>query len=177
VLLLVAGNETTTNLLSNAMRIFTLMPEILDRLRVDPALIPAAVEEVLRFDAPVQALPRGTTEPITLAGGEIPAGATLLVYFGAANRDERHFPNPDRFDAGRSPTDHLGFGAGIHLCLGAPLARLEARIALETLVRDLAEVELAAPPARTEGALLRGFKSMPIALRVARETRPLTTDA
>ena len=170
VLLLVAGNETTTNLLSNAMKIFTSTPGVFDHLRREPAVIPAAVEEVLRFDAPVQALPRGTTEPITLAAGRIPAGATLLVYFGAANRDERHFPDPDRFDVERNPLDHVGFGAGIHLCLGAPLARLEARIALETLVRHVADVELAANPVQTEGALLRGLKSMPLALRVARES-------
>jgi cytochrome P450 len=168
VLLLVAGNETTTNLLSNAMKIFTSMPEIFDHLRSDPGVIPAAVEEVLRMDAPVQALPRGTTEAITLAGGEIPAGATLLVYFGAANRDGRHFPDPERFDVGRNPIDHIGFGAGIHLCLGASLARLEARIALETLVGRVAEVELTAIPVQTEGALLRGLKSMPLMLREPR---------
>jgi cytochrome P450 len=176
VLLLVAGNETTTNLLSNAMKIFTSMPEVFDGLRNDPAVIPAAVEEVLRYDAPVQALPRGTTEQITLAGGRIPAGATLLIYFGAANRDGRHFPDPDRFDAGRNPTDHVGFGAGIHLCLGAPLARLEAKIALETLVRQVAEVGLAATPLQTEGALLRGLTSMPLSLRVARETRAQSSE-
>jgi cytochrome P450 len=171
VLLLVAGNETTTNLLSNAMKIFTATPEIFDALRRDPRMIPATVEEALRFDAPVQALPRGTTEPITLAGGRIPAGATLLVYFGAANRDERHFPDPDQFDVGREPTDHVGFGAGIHLCLGASLARLEARIALETLARHVAEVELAGTSVQTTGALLRGFQSMPLALRLGHAAR------
>jgi len=170
-LLLVAGNETTTNLLSNAMKVFTAIPEVFARLRRDPSAIPASVEEVLRFDAPVQALPRGTTAPITLAGARIPAGATVLVYFGAANRDERHFPDPDRFDVDRHPTDHVGFGAGIHLCLGAPLARLEARIAMETLVRRVVDMELTAPPVLTDGALLRGAKSMPLALRKARESR------
>ena len=170
VLLLVAGNETTTNLLSNAMRIFTSMPEVFDRLRSDQHVIPAVVEEVLRFDSPVQALPRGTTAAIILAGCKIPAGATVIVYFGAANRDERHFPDPDRFDPGRNPTDHVGFGVGIHLCLGAPLARLEARIALETLVRHVSNMELTSAPVRTEGALLRGFRSMPLVLQVARES-------
>ena len=168
VLLLVAGNETTTNLLSNAMNIFTSTPVVFERLRSDPAVIPAAVEEVLRFDAPVQALPRGTIEPIEIAGGRIPADATVVVYFGAANRDERHFPDPDRFDVERSSNDHVGFGAGIHLCLGAPLARLEARIALETLVRQVDEVRLTATPVQTKGALLRGMESMPLSLRPAR---------
>jgi cytochrome P450 len=167
VLLLVAGNETTTNLLSNAMKVFTSMPEILAHLRSDPAVIPAAVEEVLRFDSPVRALPRGTTAPVSIAGGNIPADATVVVYYGAANRDERRFPDPDRFDVGRIPADHVGFGAGIHLCLGAPLARLEARIVLETLVRRAGHVELSAAPILTEGALLRGASSMPIGIEAS----------
>ncbi len=164
VLLLVAGNETTTNLLSNAMKVFTAMPDVFDRLRDDQGLIPTAVEEVLRFDAPVQALPRGTTAPIDIAGGRLPTDAIVLVYFGSANRDDRKFPDPDRFDVERNPTDHVGFGAGIHLCLGAPLARLEARIALETLVRKTKDVELPAAPVLPSGALLRGAVSMPIRL-------------
>jgi cytochrome P450 len=167
VLLLVAGNETTTNLLSNAMKIFTSTPAVFERLRSDQAVIPAVVEEVLRFDAPVQALPRGTTTPIDIAGGRIPADAIVVVYFGAANRDERHFPDPDRFDVERNPTDHVGFGAGIHLCLGAALARLESRIALETLARRVTEVHVTATPVQTEGALLRGMESMPLSLRPA----------
>ena len=169
VLLLVAGNETTTNLLSNAMKVFTSRPEVFSRLRREPALIPGAIEEVLRFDSPVQALPRGTMEPVSIAGGEIPADAIVLVYFGSANRDERHFRDPDRFDVERNPADHVGFGAGIHLCLGAPLARLEARIALEALVLHVDDVELTGPPVQGEGALLRGLTSMPLGLRLAGE--------
>lgn len=165
VLLLVAGNETTTNLLSNAMKVFASDPAVYGRLRAAPELMSEAVEEVLRFDAPVQALPRGTTREISLHGVEIPAGGTVLVFFGAANRDHRHFPDPDRFDLDRMPGDHLGFGSGIHLCLGAPLARLEARIALETLAREVSEVELTANPVPTEGTLLRGARSMPLRLR------------
>lgn len=164
VLLLVAGNETTTNLLSNALKVFASDPTVLGRLCEDPALIPGTVEEVLRYDAPVQSIPRGTTAPIQVDGTTIPADAIVLAYMGAANRDERHFPDPDRFDVQRNPTDHLGFGSGIHLCLGAPLARLEASIALEILSHRVASVELAAPPVPTGGLLLRGSASMPVRL-------------
>ena len=162
VLLLVAGNETTTNLLSNGMKVFASDPALYERMRKSPELIPAAVEEVLRFDAPVQALPRGTTRSVDLHGVTIPAGATVLVFFGAANRDDRHFANPETFDLDRAPNDHLGFGSGIHLCLGAPLARLEAAIALETLVQEASALELVSAPVPTEGTLLRGARSMPI---------------
>ncbi len=167
VLLLVAGNETTTNLLSNGMKVLASSPEVLGRLRRDSSVIPATVEEILRYDAPVQALPRGTTEQAELHGTRIPAGSTVLVYFGAANRDDRQFHDPDRFDIDRGPTDHIAFGNGIHLCLGAPLARIEGRIALETLSRHATEVELTAAPVPTDGPLLRGARSMPIRLHAA----------
>jgi cytochrome P450 len=94
----------------------------------------------------------------------MPAGSTVLVMFGAANRDDRHFADPDRFDVDRNPTDHLAFGNGIHHCLGAPLARLEARLALETLLSHATEIELTANPVGTDGPLLRGARSMPIRL-------------
>jgi cytochrome P450 len=164
VLLLVAGNETTTNLLSNALKVFVSDPTVLGRLFEDPALIPGTVEEVLRYDAPVQSIPRGTSAAIQVDGTTIPADAIVLAYMGAANRDERHFPDPDRFDVQRNPTDHLGFGSGIHLCLGAPLARLEARIALEILSQRVTSVELTASPVPTGGLLLRGSRSMPVRL-------------
>jgi cytochrome P450 len=162
VLLLVAGNETTTNLLSNALKVFASDPTVLGRLFEDPTLIPGTVEEVLRYDAPVQSIPRGTTAPIQVGGATIPGGAIVLAYMGAANRDERHFPDPDWFDVQRNPADHLGFGSGIHLCLGAPLARLEARTALGILSQQVASVELTAPPVPTGGLLLRGSRSMPV---------------
>ena len=167
VLLLVAGNETTTNLLSNAMKILASDPALIARLRDEPGMIPGAVEEVLRFDGPVQALPRGTTRSVSLDGVQIPANSTVLVYFGAANRDERHFADPDRFELDRKTTDHIAFGSGIHLCLGAPLARLEARIGLETLSSHVRNLELTDTPVPTEGILLRGSRSMPIHLELA----------
>ena len=162
ILLLVAGNETTTNLLSNAMKVLAEEPAILQSLRADPALIPGTVEEILRYDSPVQATPRGTTRTTQLHGVDIPEGAVVLTYMGAANRDERHYDDPDHFDVRRNPTDHLAFGSGIHLCLGAPLARLEAAIALQTLSRYVTTLELTEPPVPTGGLLLRGSSSMPV---------------
>jgi cytochrome P450 len=176
VLLLVAGNETTTNLLSNGIKVLASTPEVLERLRRDPTLIPAAVDEILRYDAPVQALPRGTTEPISLHGVTIPVASTVLVVFGAANRDDRHFPDPDRFDVDRDLTDHIAFGNGIHLCLGAALARLEARVALETLCRRVSGIELTADPVPTEGPLLRGARSMPVHLHTTQDRVPTDQD-
>jgi cytochrome P450 len=164
VLLLVAGNETTTNLLSNMAKALHCEPDVLSHLRSDPTLIPGAVEEGLRYDSPVQAIPRGTTRPIEVDGHTIPEGATVLVYMGSANRDERQFPEPDRFDLHRNPTDHVGFGSGIHLCLGAALARLEARLALECMCRRVTRLELTAAPVPTGGLLLRGSESMPVHL-------------
>ncbi len=136
VLLLLAGNETTTNLIGNAVR--TLLDHLteLTKVRADRTLLPALLEEVLRYDSPVQLLPRLTTCEVELEGGKIPAGATVFLLLGAANRDERKFPEPDRFDVTRNRQDHLAFGYGIHYCLGAPLARLEGRIALESLLFD-----------------------------------------
>jgi len=112
ILLLVAGNETTTNLLSNAMKVLAKDPAILRTMRHEPHLIPGVVEEALRYESPVQAIPRGTTCSTQLGDTYLPAGTIVLVYVGAANRDERHYEDPDRFDLQRNPTDHLGFGSG-----------------------------------------------------------------
>jgi cytochrome P450 len=134
VLLLAAGNETTTNLIGNAVLALLDHPEELAKVRTDRASVSALVEEVLRYDSPIQAVFRQTTEAVELDGGKLPTGATVLVLLGSANRDDRKFPNPDRFDVERNPPDHVGFGYGIHYCLGAPLARLEGRAALEALL-------------------------------------------
>ncbi|HML01366.1 MAG TPA: cytochrome P450 [Acidimicrobiales bacterium] len=166
VLLLVAGNETTTNLLSNVMKVLAQDPATLRTMRDEPSLIPGAVEEALRYESPVQAVPRGTTCSTQLGNARLPEGTIVLAYVGAANRDERHYEDPDHFDLHRNPTDHLGFGSGIHLCLGAPLARLEAHIALETLARQVADVEITAPPVPTGGLLLRGASSMPVQMEL-----------
>lgn len=136
ILLLLAGNETTTNLIGNAVRNLLSYPAELAKVRADRALVPSLLEEVLRYESPVQLLPRLTAREVELEGGKIPAGATVFLLLGAANRDERKFPEPDRFDVTRNPQDHVAFGYGIHYCLGAPLARLEGRVALESLLFD-----------------------------------------
>jgi cytochrome P450 len=163
VLLLLAGNETTTNLIGNAVRNLLSHPEELAKVRADRSLTPSLVEEVLRYESPVQLIPRVTTREVELEGGKIPAGAIVFLLLGSANRDERKFPEPDRFDVTRNPQDHLGFGYGIHYCLGAPLARLEGRIALEQLLFDC-------PPfictrerlPQIASLLVRGVQTLPI---------------
>ncbi|HEV3079028.1 MAG TPA: cytochrome P450 [Gemmataceae bacterium] len=129
-LLLVGGQETTANLLNNAVLCFLENPDQLARLRAAPDLLPSAIEEVLRYRAPVQWMPRATRRDVKMHGQVIPAGKLVLPLIGSANRDPKQFRDAGRFDITRDPNPHLAFGHGIHSCLGAPLARLEARIAL-----------------------------------------------
>ncbi len=136
VFLLIAGNETTTNLIGNAVLALLNHPNELAKVRSDRSLVSVLVEEALRYDSPVQAFFRRTAQDVELEGGKIPAGQNVLLLVGSANRDERQFPEPDRFDIARNPQDHVAFGYGIHYCLGAPLARLEGRNALEALLFD-----------------------------------------
>jgi cytochrome P450 len=133
-LLLVAGNETTTNLIGNSILCFDQNPEVVGRLRADTALIPGAVEEVLRYLSPVKAMTRFTRTETTIGDQRIPAKQVILPWMAAANRDGEQFPDPDRFDIQRDPNRHIAFGHGIHFCLGAPLARLEAKIALTAML-------------------------------------------
>jgi cytochrome P450 len=157
MLLLVAGNETTTNLIGNAASALLDHPAELARVARDPGLVANLVEETLRFDAPVQLVFRTATREVELRGARIPEGATVALLIGSANRDERRFPEPDRFDVGRDARGHLGFGFGQHFCLGASLARLEARLALEALVPELVRVERASPDAgHLDSFLVRG---------------------
>jgi cytochrome P450 len=167
ILLLVAGNETTTNLVGNAFAALAAHPQQAKMLRADPAMVPAVIEETLRYDGPVQALFRGATKDTRLAGADIPAGATLMVCFAAANRDPAHFADPDRFDPERDVHDHLGFGHGIHYCLGASLARLEARIIAESLLQRTRTLQVTGPPLRIDSLVLRGFSSIPVHARAA----------
>ncbi|TFG96808.1 MAG: cytochrome P450 [Myxococcales bacterium] len=145
MLLLVAGNETTTNLIGNAASALLDHPAELARVAQDPSLVPELVEETLRYDAPVQIVFRTALRDVALREVSISKGATIAVMLGAANRDERRFPDPDHFDVGRDARGHLGFGFGQHFCLGASLARLEARIALEALVPQLRHARRASP--------------------------------
>ena len=138
-LLLLAGHETTTNLIDNAVVSFLEHPEQLARLRTAPQLLPSAIEEVLRYRSPVQATFRVTTRDVAVHGQTIPARSLVLAMIGAANRDPRQFANADRLDVAREPNLHVAFGHGIHFCVGAPLARLEARVALPMLLDHLGD--------------------------------------
>ncbi len=142
-LLLVAGSETTTNLIGNAVLCFAEHPAQLARVRAEPSLLPSAIEEVLRYRTPIQAVFRMTKRAVELHGRRIPAGVLVLAVIGAANRDASQFSEPDRFDVARDPNPHIAFGHGIHFCLGAALARLEARIALGDLLARVKSFELA----------------------------------
>jgi cytochrome P450 len=158
VLLLFAGHETTVNLLGNGMLTLLRHPVILERLRNSPDLIPATVEELLRYEPPVQFLANRTTlTEIVLAGVTIPKGALVTLALAAGNRDPARFPDPDRFDPERRDNEHLGFGSGIHSCFGAALARMESQIALSELVRRLEQPQLVvAPPPYRPSPILRG---------------------
>ncbi|HEU4323157.1 MAG TPA: cytochrome P450 [Roseiflexaceae bacterium] len=138
--LLVAGNATTRSLIGNAMICFDLFPQALADLRADPGLLPGAIEEVLRFVTPTQKFPRVAAVDTTIEGQTVRAGEWIFPWMMSANRDPAYFSNPDTFDIRRSPNRHLSFGHGIHFCLGAPLARLEARVALEVLFERLGEI-------------------------------------
>lgn len=163
-LLLVAGNETTTNLIGNAVLALLNHPNELAKVRANRQLVPSLVEETLRYDGPVQGLFRMTTREVELAGTTIPTGAVVMPLFASADRDEREFPDPDRFDITRNADGHVAFGFGIHFCLGAALARLEARIALEALLFDLPPFVRAGngPVERINSIFLRGPKALPM---------------
>jgi cytochrome P450 len=142
-LLVVAGQETTTNLLNNALLCFLEHPEELDRVRNAPQLLPSAIEEVLRYCAPLQWVMRAPRRDVLVNGQTIPAGKLTLTVIGSANRDPKVFPEPNRFNVTREPNPHLAFGHGIHSCLGAALARMEARIALREFLDNVAHFEMA----------------------------------
>ncbi|WP_411343606.1 cytochrome P450 [Paenibacillus sp. WLX1005] len=142
ILLLAAGNETTTNLITNAVRILSEQPELQQQLREHPEWIPTTVEETLRYYPPIVAIGRVAHEDVELQGQHIQAGQQVISWVGAANRDERKFPQAETFIPNRKPNQHMGFGFGIHFCLGAPLARLEGRVVLQTLLRHMEQIQL-----------------------------------
>ncbi|MGD0116604.1 MAG: cytochrome P450 [Candidatus Binatus sp.] len=166
-LLLVAGNETTTNLIGNGMLALGRNPDQLDALKHNPAMLPRAIEEMLRYDGPVQSTVRFTKEPVQLGGAEIPAGAFALMIVAAADRDPAQFKEPEKFDITRDPNDHVAFGEGIHFCIGAPLARMEARIAFEAMLERFPRLrlkDLAMKPVYKGSYFLRGLESLPVAI-------------
>ncbi len=138
-----AGNDTTTNLISNAIVCLLEHPAELARLRAAPHLLPTAIEEILRYRSPVQAVFRETRREVTVGGATVPAGTLALAAIGSANRDPAQFQDPGRFDVTRDPNPHLALGQGAHFCMGAPLARLEARIAVSDLLTRLPGLERA----------------------------------
>ncbi|MEP6870926.1 MAG: cytochrome P450 [Anaerolineaceae bacterium] len=166
ILLLVAGNETTTNLIGNAVLEFMAHPVQLARLRADMSLLPGAIEEVLRFNSPVQATVRSATRDVQFGEKTIERGQQAVIWLASANRDAAVFPEPETFDISRTPNRHLAFGQGIHFCLGAPLARLEAKVALEEFILRTSHFE------RTDSELLprvptfimRGVRKLPLAV-------------
>ena len=166
-LLLVAGNETTTNLIGNGMLALGCNPDQFDALKRNPAMLPRAIEEMLRYDGPVQSTVRFTTEAVQLGGTEIPAKAIALMIVAAANRDPAQFKDPEKFDVARDPNEHVAFGEGIHFCIGAPLARLEARIAFEAMLARFPRLRMKDPamkPVYKGSYFLRGLESLPLAI-------------
>jgi cytochrome P450 len=162
-LLVVAGAETTTNLIGNAVLALAAHPALLERARGDLGFVPAVLEETLRWDSPVQLLARTATREVTVRDTQIPRGAFVMMLIGSANRDARQFPDAERFDPARDTSGHLAFGAGHHFCLGAALARLEARIALEGLLSRLPPFRIADGPVERHGSfLVRGPKALPV---------------
>jgi cytochrome P450 len=165
VLLLIAGHETTVNLITNGMLTLLRYPDVLKRLRDDPGLAVPLVEELLRYEPPVQLLPQRTAlADIDIAGTTIPRGAPIWLVLASGNRDPQRFSDPDRFEPERQDNQHLGFGSGIHNCFGAPLARLEAQLALTELARRLDNPRLLEdPPPYRQNAVLRGPRHLNIA--------------
>ncbi len=164
IFLLNAGHETTTNLIGNGVWALLANPGELERLRADPALVPSAVEEMLRYDGPIQLNNRRLTAPMTLGGRSLPAGTSITIGIGAANHDPAQFPDPERFDVARKPNRHLAFGQGDHVCVGMNVARMEGRIALARLIARFARIELAGAPERDRRVRFRGFRKLPLRL-------------
>ena len=163
ILLLIAGHETTVNLIGNGMLALLRNPRELRRLRETPGLITSAVEELLRYDGPVQRTARVASADATIGGRTIARGEMVMPFIGAADRDPSQFTDPDRLDLTRSDNRHIAFGWGIHFCLGAPLARVEGQIAIDTLVRRLPTLELVShEPEYRQSLTLRGLKTLPV---------------
>ncbi|MFD1989053.1 cytochrome P450 [Paenibacillus nicotianae] len=164
ILLLAAGNETTTNLITNGVRILAEQPQLQQQLREHPEMIQTAVEETLRYYPPIVAIGRVAKETVELGGQTIQAGDQVISWVGSANRDEQKFADADTFVPNRKPNQHMGFGFGIHFCLGAPLARLEGRVVLQTLLNHMEHIQLV--PDTTlqpiQSAFVFGVKEYPV---------------
>ena len=167
ILLLLAGNETTTNLIGNGTLALGRNADQMKMLQRDASLLPRAIEEMLRYDGPVQSTARFTKSDIEVGGTFFPGGFPIFVILAAANRDPAQFPEPDRFDITREPNDHLAFGEGIHFCIGSPLARLEAQIAFSAMLERFPKLRLRDPGAKLQykgSYFLRGLAALPMAI-------------
>ena len=164
LLLILAGNDTTSSLIGSGTVLLARHPDQRDRLLADPALWANAIEEMNRYESPTQVLPRTTTGDVTLHGVDIPEGSRVMLIWGSANHDEREFPDPERFDVTRRITRHLAFGHGIHYCLGANLARLEARVAFQEWHARFPRYELAGEPERIVSIWARAYRRVPISV-------------
>jgi cytochrome P450 len=165
-LLLIAGQETTKNLIANFFLTLSDHPDDQARLTREPALIPTAIEEVLRFLPPVWFLMRRTTAEVELGGVRIPAGGNVMPWMASANRDSTQFPDPDRFDVAREPNRHLGFGHGVHFCVGAPLTRLEANVALPMMLEQLKDVRVTrSTPIGIRAGIVFVITNLPVTFR------------
>ena len=162
-LLLAAGNETTTNLIGNGLLALLRHPEQLERLRAEPELHPAAVEELLRWDSPVQFTMRIPTEEVEFRGARLRPGQAVVAVLGSGNRAPEVFERPEELDVGRRDNRHLSFGNGVHFCLGAQLARLEGEVALRELLRRFPDLRLAGPELKWRRlTFLRGVEALPL---------------
>ena len=162
-LLLIGGNDTTSNWIGNAAVLLAQRPDVRAEIDSDRSLLPAALEEVMRLESPTQVLPRRTTRAVTLHGTTVAAGTRVLMVWGAANRDEREFVDAERLDVHRGDARHLALGQGIHFCLGAALARLEARVAFDALLDRKPDYELADTPEPVRSSWALGFARVHLA--------------
>jgi len=162
VLLLNAGHEATVNVTGNGWWALFRNPDQLAMLRRDPALVPRAIEELMRYDTPLQMFERWVLQDFELHGARIPRGAELGLLFGSANHDPSVFDRPDELDLARDPTPHVTFGAGVHFCLGAPLARLELETSFGTVLRRLPRMELVAEPEWKPAYIIRGLQGLKV---------------
>jgi cytochrome P450 len=165
VLLQMAGHEASVNAVGNGMAALLRHPVELARLRADPGLVPTAVEELIRYDSPLQLFERTATADVEIGGVTVRRGQKIAALLGAANRDPAAFADPDRLDVGRVDNPHIAFGAGIHYCLGAPLARVELQVSLGTLLDRFGRLALAGDPLRRPEFVIRGLRSLPVRVR------------
>jgi hypothetical protein len=160
--LLTAGLDTTVNGIGAAVYCLARFPDEFAKLRAEPSLARQAFEEAIRFESPVQTFFRTTTRPVEIGGVEIGEGEKVLMFLGAANRDPRHWPEPDRYDITRRAAGHVGFGWGVHNCVGQMLARLEGEVMLAALARHAASLAISGPVVRRYNNTLRGLENLPL---------------